>query len=265
MNLGELSISIRERSVAEVFDLAILVCRKYCCQLLSLALISMTPWIALNMFLFLYTTNSDEAHSGAMQILIYAIILAEIPIMTAAITLFLGNVLFDGNISLRYCLGQAWKRSFQLLLYGCMRPLLFLSPAHQCEVIMLEQLTGSQARKRGFRLLSGWRNDYLGHLCLSVIICYLCMCTAAVLIDNCIAIFTHAQSPIINVNDFLTSSFYMMSFQDSILSYICLIPLLIYFTVVRFLSYINLRTVREGWSTELHLKNAAQKQYGAQS
>ena len=137
------------------------------------------------------------------------------------------------------------------------------SPAHQTEVIMLEQLKGGRARKRGYRLLNGWRNDYMGQLIISALIAILCMGTASVFITVCLDTIFHANAPGVNLFTYFAACSEMLNLQQSILSYICIIPLIVYTSSVRFLSYINLRTLREGWSTELHIKAAAQNQFGA--
>ena len=68
----------------------------------------------------------------------YIVILAEIPLLTATSTIFLGNALFHGNCDIGYCFRGAIKALPRLLSAAIMKPLLMLSPAHMCEVFLLE-------------------------------------------------------------------------------------------------------------------------------
>ncbi len=261
MNLNELSISVRERSLAEIYDLSFLVCRRYWWQLGLLIFICYAPIAAFN-YLFLFQNVHD---SSRIMMFHYLIVFCEIPLITAAATTFLGNALFHGNTGIRYCLSQASKKFFCLFFYGVLKGTLIIAPAQMVEVYMLEQLKGSRAWKRGMRLMSGWRQDYLAQMMINsgLVVCSFILFN--LLIHHAGELFMYSRNPFqlsTKVFEAVADSSPAFALHESIIGHLYLFPLIMYFTVVRFLSYINLRTVREGWSTELQIKIAAQRLFG---
>lgn len=261
MRIGELSIAVRERSLAELYDLSLLVCRRYWWQLSLLVIISYLPFLVINTLL-LY--HGDVWEDGALWY--YLLIIAEFPLISAAATLFLGNALFHGNCGILYCLRQALDNLPALLTACILKVLVLLTPVHLVEITLLEQLRGKRARKRGMRLLSGWRQDYLAQLLLNTGLFFIVGLYFIILAQSIIDVIFYARQPIIlDFEESIGRQMEIFDLRQSLAAHLVLIPTFIYLTVLRFLSYINLRTVREGWSTELQLKDAARRLFGAEA
>lgn len=262
MNIAELSIAVRERGVAEIYDLSLLVLRKYWWQLCILIGLPYAALLCLNIALIYQGPRSH--FNDHWTIWPYVLLMAEIPLLTAASTVFLGNALFHGNCALLHCFRTAFKQSARLLVACIMKPLILITPAHMCEVYLLEQLKGSRAWKRGNRLMSGWRQDYLAQFLINCGIGFLFMGLAILLIHQLSQLLLYADQPFTtDFSETVEESFFVYDLEHHIFGHFVIFPLVVYFAVVRFLSYINLRTVREGWSTELQMKDASLRIFGA--
>ncbi len=262
MNTGELSIAVRERNIAELYDLSLLVCRRYWWQLGLLICLPYFPFALLNGLLFYRgATNSLD-----FNLIPYMVLLAEIPLITAPATVFLGNALFHGNCDIRHCFAQAYKHIPALIVYGLLKIFIMLTPAQMVEIFTLEQLKQKRAWKRGLRLMSGWRQDNLAQLLINTGLIALAFFLGAICLSELSALFFHANNPLaMDIEELGLQKLYIFDLEHSLTAYVFFIPLIIYFSTVRFLSYINLRTVREGWSTELQIKHAAQSLRSSQS
>ncbi len=262
MNLAELSIAVRERGIAEMYDLALLVCKRYWFPLTILCGLVYLPCIAINIALF----YEGPSYNWSIPLLPYLVLLAEFPLISAASTLYLGNVLFQGHCSKRACLKSLVKHLRSLIITMPVKMMLLMSPAHMVEILVLEQLKGRRAWKRGMRLMSGWRQDYLAQLLINTCLFFLFMCLGVLLLQSAAELLLHADQPIAtDLEEIIVQNSFVFDLRHSILGHFILFPLLVFFTVIRFLSYINLRTVREGWSTELQMKDAAHRLFGEQA
>ena len=262
MNIAELSIAVRERGVAEIYDLSLLVLRKYWWQLSLLIGLPYLAFMCLN--IALVYQGPETQMSARWTIWPYLLLMAEIPLLSAASTVFLGNALFHGNCGIVHCLRTALRHSGRLLIACLLKPIILLTPAHMCEVYLLEQLKGSRAWKRGNRLMSGWRQDYLAQFLINCGVGFLFMGLAILLIHEMSKLLLYADQPF--TTDFMQTveeNFFIYDLEHHIFGHFVIFPLIVYFAVVRFLSYINLRTVREGWSTELQMKDASIRIFGA--
>ncbi|MEM1304730.1 MAG: hypothetical protein AAGG46_07520, partial [Planctomycetota bacterium] len=125
MNFDNTYIAIRERSFAEVLDLALRLVKAHGVGLLVALIAGAAPWALLNgLLLYALAENSIWGDPGQYLFWLALLMALEAPLATAPITLYLGQVTFLGSVSGRQiardyvaCLPQ------MLLLQGVCRVL----------------------------------------------------------------------------------------------------------------------------------------------
>lgn len=256
VRLDQTQIAIRERSPLEIFDLTLHAIRAHAGGLALTALLGMIPLAVFNGWLL--ADRLDEIpldwlsffESGPPMgylLLMLLLVVAEIPLATALMTLYLGHAVFTerpraGQIA------REWFESLpQLLLYqGLLRPLFVLFRPFLSEVILLERnplrARDGSGRSTGQRSRSLHRGngDAFGRWVITVPV-------GGMLLG---AIFGSIS--------FLRAVLFSEWAWDRT-TYQVLFPLALwivigYLTVARFLSYLDLRIRREGWEVELALR-----------
>jgi hypothetical protein len=256
--LDRSQIAVAERSWPDNLDLALHVLRRYGAPLAGCALATIVPIAIVNHLLLYATTpdwNSDDVGPG-MFYLITILIMIEAPLATAPMTLYLGAALFEehprpGTIARGFlsCLPQ------MLLLQVIIRTL-FIVPVvtwivpyglwpYLSEVILLERnpLVSRGGRlstlRRNSQLHRGHSGDYLtrglASIGLGVMLIVAVFWTEATL-----------ASTVFGFED--TYTVWLVEVQAAFWLVIA------YFTVVRFLSYLDQRIRAEGWEVELLLR-----------
>lgn len=272
MNLDELSVAVRERTLPELFDLSVQLCRRHAVQLAILSLTGFLPWILLD-WLLLKDASDDSWLPLAWLI---ALLVAQAPIATAPITAFLGEAMFNHRPTMRGAWASTVKRLRALLLVSLMRgaaPLLgvlvfsragdgfpgfillialIFHPVHAVEVILLERQPIRPSLRRANQLMSSWRSEGVGHL----------LASACLIVGGCLMA-AHAGAEVINLLfwNWIDLSEWERWFHPGV-SLVALLlpwPFIAYLAVVRFLAYIDLRTRREGWEIELDLRRAGRR------
>jgi hypothetical protein len=256
MNIDRTTIVVRERKLPELYDLALLVIRRHFWALSLLALVGCGPFVVLNWWLL--AGHDDEAWWTWYPCLL--LIALEGPFATAPIAAYLGTALFDEEPRVGAALLQGLARWWALLLFGLYRGLLavfplllVLYPPHAAEVCVLERQTLGATWRRANALRTVWSTEWVTHLLIAgplLAIGLMCLIDAVQMISS---LLLHAD--LLGEDQALTSYIPGASIAPHLAAWL----VMSYLAVVRFLSYIDLRTRREGWETDLALRRAAQR------
>lgn len=252
MQLDRTRIAIRERSGLEIMDLSLHVIRSHVHQVIWCTLATALPLTAIN-YAIVYQLDDLRWQLFWMTVLMFI----ELPFANAPLTIYLGRTLFDDEPTgreiwrdLRHSLPQLIL--FQLIVRTVLIVPLFLPFAlwpFLSEIILLERNPLS-SRKKG-EMTTMRRNNSLheaegGFIVWGLIACMMLL-LAALLVTSLwlswwvvLALLTMDNTflrPLIAAG--LPLSIWIVS---------------AYFTVVRFLSYLDVRIRREGWEVELLLR-----------
>lgn len=253
-----MTIAVRERSFAEVFDLGMAVAWKHAGNLLLLLGIGVAPWLALNCWLI----RDDDAMQFGWLYPWFLLLCAEAPLATAPLTAYLGEAMFDPRPRPLVALRASLRRTPALLLSALLRglaaivvvPLLFM-PVHAVEVLLLERQGGGASWKRSLALAASWRGEAIAHLMVGLLV--VTGGTLAVLLGGTLMVQTLLWS--------VTGEWDGLDLLNPATSWwlqAAVWPFIGFLAVVRFLSYLDLRTRREGWEVELSLRRAARRVTG---
>ncbi len=267
MQLDSTRIAIRERDILDICDLSLQVFRVFARPLLLALAVGIVPMMALNYLLLGMLDYERLATPGPHQsdnamTYYYAcltLVIWEIPLATAPATLFLGQAMFAPEISGRQLIRDL-RRSlpqllvFQVFLRGLLTPIcLWILPytfrPYLNEVILLERnplyakRNGMSTWKRCNALHDGSFGDLLGRWMATLVF-------AALMTVSFYYALWFGYSKVLRDS------------ADEAAKYSLVFPLALwltvgYFTVVRFLSYLDLRIRREGWEVELQMRAEA--------
>lgn len=258
MQLDRTRIVIRERSFADVLDLALAVVRQFAGSLGVVLVAGVAPLFALNTYLLwnYHEPNLDLEWPLTHMVFLVLLVLWEIPLATAPATLYLGQALFDQRPSPRRIFDDLVRLLPQLLWYQVVLRIVVLLPptwpwwftgdAYTSEVILLERTpfrgrTGRISTRRRLRMLHGGRKGDLFRQWITSI------ALGAMLVASWWGSMWAAAGLLFGQWDvtpvMLTHGFHLV---------IWLVVGL--FAVVRFLAYLDLRIRREGWEVELLLR-----------
>lgn len=292
MRLDQTRIAIRERTLLEILDMSLRVLATFIGPLLLCTAAVVVPLMILNWWLLGWMPLAGEVepsfarYVGMMALLV----IVEAPLVSLGITPFLGHVMFLEEINTRKILGTLWKSvvplvlslllirgiglaiflAFQIpeteLLFsayeGWLIPLAMLVVLIRAarpfivEIILLERNPMRSKDKneitigrRSSSLHGPNSGDLIGRWMGSSII-------AGLMVLSLLASIWFAWG--------------MLLFDwswGSVMLYICypltLWLVVMYFSVVRFLCYLDLRIRREGWEVELIMRAAATQIDGA--
>lgn len=254
MNIDRTTIVVRERRLPELYDLALLVIRRHFWALGLLALIGCGPFVIFNWWV-LAGLGDEDWWSWYPCLLLVAL---EGPFATAPIAAFLGTALFDEHPRVGAALRQALGRWWALLLFGLYRALLglfplllVLYPPHAAEVCVLERQPLGATWRRTNALRTVWSSEWVTHLLIAgplLALGLMCMIDAVQMVAS---LLMHAD--LMGEDHALTPYIPAASFAPHLATWV----VMSYLAVVRFLSYIDLRTRREGWEIDLALRRAA--------
>lgn len=272
MQLDQTRIPIRERSFANLMDLSLRVIREHGPALLVTAAVGVAPFFLFNYWLLgraNWLTDLDVVDWDG-RLLRYGFWLTllmvwQIPLATSLTTLYLGDALFLGEPSLRSTVRTLASRGGQLFwlqvvvrglftLLCITWPILFWSWPYLNEVILLERnplskgpggvstlsRNSSLHRFKGGLLFSRWlAATWIGVLWIG-------------------ALWLAVQG----TRQLLTGRTTFLD-VDMLRLWIPLAAWLVisYFSVVRFLSYLDLRIRSEGWEVELRIRAEAARLY----
>ena len=259
MHLDQRHISIRERDFAEILDLSLRVLRVHWWPL-SLALAAGAAPFALGNHWLLRGPDGDaiwNERTAEPMIWMLLVVLWEIPLATAPMTVYLGQVTFGrpadpwnvirnlAGSGLQMILLQVILRGIlALTLFGLVLP--YIRWPYLNEIILLERnpLRAAGNRPATLRRSHGLHRNTHGELlrrwATSVVVASVLACSLSVAIAS------------------LATQLAGAPLSEGVVWNVCT-PIALwlvagYFTIVRFLSYLDLRIRREGWELELSLR-----------
>lgn len=272
MNLEDLSVAVRERPLSELFDLALLLARRHAARLALLAMVGIAPWAALD---WLLLAGTDPEQPAALAWLV-VLLVAQAPIATAPITAYLGEAMFSRQPTVRGALTATRRRLGPLLAFAVVRgalvgvPVLLFSavgggtpgllllfllmfhPLHAVEVVLLERQPLRASLRRANQLMASWRAESVGQLALGAVVIVLGTVSAVLAVVTVVNLLFWEAVP---AEDLLR----WFHPGASPLALLVPWPFIAWLAVMRFLSYIDLRTRREGWEIELDLRRAGRR------
>lgn len=265
MQLDKTRIVVRERNFTELLDLALQVTRAHVGPIALCLLVGALPMCLANYY-FLSDADLEDpvepVEAFAYIWVIAVLMLLEVPLATAPITLYLGQVMFDQQFSLRKLVGDLVRSLPQLLLLqGLIRMLLFpllatlVVPyvlwAYLTEVILLERNPLWGKRRTGVTTLR--RAQHLhgpntGEIFFRALV--------MLGVGSLLTVLTGSVLWSLRAL-FLGSTDYDDRFAVTVVFPVAFWIVLGYLAVVRFLSYLDLRIRTEGWEIELHMRAEA--------
>ena len=268
MQLDRTRIVIRERTFVDVLDLALHVIRTFAGPLAVAFAVGVLPAMALNSWLLADYAKSDYWWGFPFTYMCYmlALVIWEIPLVTAGITLYLGRWVFmdrvrPGQIARSFFGALPQLVWYQVILRALMVPLvitwsiLFASWPYLGEVILLER-NPMRSRKgqintyRRMLVLHGGTfgqsfGRWLGAMAVGGML-FLSLWFSIALVRTMLI----GAEPWYGRESWWESDLPMYT-----LYYPLVLWLVVgYFTVVRFLGYLDLRIRREGWEIELMMR-----------
>lgn len=273
MQFDKTRIAIRERSFLDILDLALQVIREHARPLALWLAAGIVPFALLNTLLLgglvestleLEVTYDFAEMVGGLAlfvVLLGMLVVLEIPLATSLATLYLGKALFEEAPAARQIVGDLSRSLPQLLLFQVfLRSLTipfvvtwfipFAVWPYLNEVILLERNPLRRRRAgamstfaRSSNLHSAGSGEQFGRWLASAIfgICWVLVLWLALYVLR--TYLTGLQE-----HDW---ALYMVYLQLAIWIVVG------YFTVVRFLSYLDTRIKTEGWEVELRLRAEA--------
>jgi hypothetical protein len=244
-------IAVRERAYVDILDLALRVIRVYAGPLLVAFAAGILPVALLNAWLLAGYAEGDFEIGFPLQYMFYMalLVLFEAPLATAPATLYLGKAVFTQSPDARQIAVELRRSLVQLLVCQVLLRLWYLRYSYLNEVILLERNRLRQKRGGGDSTLGRARVLHLGE--------------GGDLVAR--------ASAVVFVGGLLLASIWLSMFSVRVIllgqwewifdgpMYTFYYPLALwivvaYFTVVRFLSYLDLRIRREGWEVELIMR-----------
>lgn len=255
MSPDQATIAIRERSLAELYDLALLVVRRQPWPPLLLVLIGAGPWLALDAWLLLGRGNNNELWVSWYPLLL--LIAVQAPFAFAPLTAWLGAAMFSERPSLGAALRDGWRPWLALLTGGVVRGFLAIFPlfmpfwpAHLPEVLVLERQRLRPAWRRASALRGVAGGSAVVHLLVAAVV-------AAAAVWCLVGTYSALGGLLLHADPWTFEAWHLYVPSRSILPHIAVWLAVGWLTVVRFLWYIDLRTRCEGWAVDLELRAAA--------
>jgi hypothetical protein len=260
MNLEHTEITVRERNYLELMDLALQLLRFHWWGLLVTLAVGAIPFALVNFWIIPKVVHPDNRNAQICVLIL--LMLWEAPLATALMTLYLGQITFmrvvNWNRLCRDYIGsllqllwfQVIVRSLTatLLLVGLIIP--HLAWPHLSEVVLLERnhLFSSEAKP-----ITTWRRsrNLHRHMGGDLFARWLgTMVTGWVLVT---AILLGIQTTAYGLFGIWLTSLTIVHWYAPLAGWL----VLGFFTVVRFLAYLDLRIRREGWEVELVMRAEA--------
>ena len=266
MQLDKTRIVIRERSYLDLLDLALQVYREHAAPVLITSALSAAPMIAINYFLlgdFLADLDLeyDQGTIFGFLICLSFLIVLEAPVASALTTLYLSQALFLDRPSFRRMLADLWASKWQLFLLQVLGRavlvpwilswlLLYAVWPYLTEVILLERnplRRKSAAGMTTFSRSSALHGPNSGDLFARWLLAGLS--GGLMILGMWLAVWY--------LRGLLTNAWAMDAWMFTLHLQLVTWLVLSYFTVVRFLSYLDLRIRNEGWEIELRMRAEA--------
>lgn len=268
MRLDKTEIAIRQRPLAELLDLGLLVFRRHALPLMALITLGAAPWLLLNFWLLGGFLNDRFLDYETWTMYVFWqlwLVPLQAPLATAPVTLYLGQVMFFERASWRNMLRTLWSCLPQLLvlqvvLRGFLYLMMITAPAPSLgwpylnEVLLLERNrlwrkgpSGVTTMGRSRSLHGSGSGELFGR--------WLGTLTVGVALSLAAWLMLFLLTGVL-VGDF--------DDEDSVYPFTILLPAALwmvqgFLAVVRYLSYLDLRIRTEGWEIELAMRAEAQR------
>jgi hypothetical protein len=264
VQLDRTRIAIRERSFADLLDLALRVIREHAMPLAATFALGAVPMALFNHWLLAETLDDEDLASGVpWTYLFYTLfwIVWELPLAAAPTTVYLGKALFEEKPSAASVAKDLLSSIpqlilFQVLLRGVLTLfivtwlLLFAGWPYLNEILLLEQnplrkrnVYGSTTGSRSTTMHARNHGELVGRWLASIVVA-----TGLVL-----AIW----GALLYLQTFITFHPTVERVTYSIHLQVAVWIVVSYFMVVRYLSYLDLRIRTEGWEVELTMRAEA--------
>lgn len=249
MELDRHRITIRERTYVDILDLALRVIRQSAWPLVGMFCLGVLPMVVLNQWLLSgYEEDQFDPDAPVQRVfLMMLLIVFEAPLAMAPATLYLGQALFTERPRLRGIVRDLLESLPQLVIYRILlRPFCF-HWTYLNEVILLDRNPiwrkspqGRTTYSRAKTVHRGESGDLFGRSFLSL--------GLGMLLIVAIWCSLGALHTMLAGRMEWPASMYTFYLPLTMWIVIC------YFTVVRFLGYLDLRIRREGWEVELAMR-----------
>lgn len=268
MQFDKTRIVVRERAYVDVLDLALRLIRVYAGPLLLAFAAGIVPVAIFNWWLLADYAEQDVELGFPLAYMCYMVllILFEAPLATAPATLYLGKAVFTERPDAREIAREFRQSLPQLLLCQVVLRLWYLRWSCLNEVILLERNRLRQKKGGGESTLQRARVLHLGEGGDLVARAF-----AVIIVGG--LLFASIWLSILTLRGMLLQGWSFFVFRSMLwalltgqLDWEFLGPMfrfhfplamwivVAYFTVVRFLSYLDLRIRREGWEVELIMR-----------
>lgn len=268
LQLSNNLITIRERNLLEIMDLALALIRAQGLPLLAALAVGVVPMLIVNDLLLSSLIEPDWHASDSIMTEYFAklglLVMFEMPLAAAPATLYLGQSMFHEQTSWRqigrdllgslpqlFWLQIVFRGIFIGLFFFVLPPIIpFIAWPYLNEIILLERNRllpkkgGRPSTLRRSRMLHGGSTGdlmarWLGSLLLGGLLV--------------IVVWMSLWS----VTSQLAGGWISWAVACRVFLPAALWTVISFFTVVRFLSYLDLRIRREGWEVELALRGEA--------
>jgi len=251
LQLDKTRITIRERTFVDILDLALRVIRTYAGPLLVALAVGVVPFMLVNGWLLadLEEADFELGFPARHMILMTLLVFLEMPLATAPVTLYLGQALFTPRPRRRVIAKEFRESLIQLLVYQVLLRMVFLARPYLSEVILLDRnpmrptaANANTTLTRSRMLHRGEGGDLFAHWLGAISL------GGLLLVSICLSIYS--------VRSMLLAEWSWEVNRPMFVFYypIALWLVIGYFTVVRFLCYLDLRIRREGWEVELAMR-----------
>lgn len=256
MNLLGLRLPLRRRRLDEIFDLALIVLRTNGWRYARIALPVCGVFLILNFALLGMNGAEDPSFQNALATIL---LLAESSLLQLFLVAVNGRIVFEEKPRFRDVLKDLRATALRYIFHASILNtlmytvflFLILPPVYALfaqfflgEVLILERLSGKPMRKRAHALARGhW--DRIGGFYLFSVFFFVCGLIAAVYTASSLREILgpwaekRIAAPVLEPRG--------MIFQ------LTFFPAMVYFTLCRFLLYLDLRIANEGWDIELLL------------
>ena len=261
LQLDKTRITVRERNCFEILDLALRVTRVYARVLVPALAAGVVPMMALNYWLLAGYREVDWKTGYPTQYIMLTVLLVawEAPLATAPATLCLGQVLFAERPHVGTVLRHFGGSLGQLVIYQVLLRPLHLDRPYLNEVILLERNPMWRKSSSGTSTLRRSRALHRGEGGLLFARWLMAVALATLLVVSIWVSILIVATVLVGSWDWEmdgpAGAFgFPMSWWVKFYFPLSLWIVVGYLTVVRFLSYLDLRIRREGWEVELAMR-----------